>query len=299
MLKMIWALLACAPAMFTITYTVVLPLVVLREFVWALKFCTIVPIDTRDRITTKRYDIVMALFPHVGFLIGILLVGTGFGLLMLGFQLQPEITAILVLLVLTVVTGGLHVDGLADTADGVLGGSTKERRLEIMRDSRIGAFGAIAIVFDYLLRYGALTGIMGQDQFMVLTAASLCLMPTVGRWCQVLGAALCGYARQEEGVGKAFIDSVSWPSFVASAILPIALSVLLLGITGIWMLAAAVVGSLVVIFIVWWRIGGMTGDTLGAVNEVAEIVFLLSFFVFHSLGVQPPILTFVLRFVHL
>jgi cobalamin synthase len=65
------------------------------------------------------------------------------------------------------------------------------------------------------------------------------------------------------------------------------------------MLAAAVVGSLVVIFIVWWRIGGMTGDTLGAVNEVAEIFFLLSFFVFHSLGVQPPILTFVLRFVHL
>jgi adenosylcobinamide-GDP ribazoletransferase len=258
----------------------------MRELIWAIKFLTIVPIDTANRITTNRYNIIMAWFP---------LVGVGFGLIQAGFP--DPITICLVLLVLTLVTGALHVDGLADTADGVLGGATKERRLEIMRDSRIGTFGATAIVFDYLLRYGALLAIMQSSPFMLLTAAALGLMPVVGRWCQVLAAAMCRYARPEEGTGKAFVDSVSWPSALVSAIIPVGLSFLLLGLTGFWMFLAAVVVALVVIFIIWWRIGGMTGDTLGAVNEVAEIAFLLGFFVFVSGKTWSPLVNFVLQFV--
>ena len=269
----------------------------MRELIWALKFLTIIPIDRSNRFKSERYNLIMGLFPVIGFLIGIILVGIGFGLVQFGFRDQHTITVSLLLVLLTLLTGALHVDGLADTADGVLGGATPERRLEIMRDSRIGAFGAIAICLDYLLRFCALKEIMDVDQFLVLTAASLCLFPIVGRWCQVLGAALCKYARKDEGVGKAFLDSVSWPAFVFGGILPVALCGVLLGLTGILMLAAAVVASLIVIFIVWRRIGGMTGDTLGAVNEVAEIVFLLSFFVFYSTKMQAPLVNFVLRFV--
>jgi adenosylcobinamide-GDP ribazoletransferase len=224
----------------------------------------------------------------VGLVIGLLLTLTAFAAMQVPFS--EQITACLVLLVLTLVTGALHVDGLADTADGVLGGATKERRLEIMRDSRIGSFGAIAIVFDYLLRYCAITQIILTTNHMVILATILCIMPMVGRWGQVIAAALCKYARPEEGVGKAFVDSVSWPAVLVGAILPVGFSVLLLGATGILMLAMTVMVSLVVVFIVWWRIGGMTGDALGAVNEIAEIALLLAFFVCFRPTTSSPLL---------
>ncbi len=271
----------------------------MREFIWAVKFLTIVPIDTASKLATNRYNVIMSFFPLVGLLIGLLLAGVGFVLLQIGFRDNVSLVAGLLLLLLTLLTGALHVDGLADTADGVLGGATKERRLEIMRDSRIGAFGAIAVLFDYLLRYGALTGVMAQDQFMILTGTLLCLMPVVGRWCQVIGAALCPYARPEEGTGKAFIDSVSWPSLLFAGIAPVLFCAAALGWTGLGMLVSAVVASLLAVFIIRRRIGGMTGDTLGALNEIGEVVFLLAFFCFYSPGAKLPVVNFLLQFIKL
>ena len=260
----------------------------MRELIWAFKFLTIVPIDTAGKITTTRYNLVMTWFPIVGLAIGLLLTATAFVAIQLGFA-EP-LTACLILLVLTLITGALHVDGLADSADGVLGGATQERRLEIMRDSRIGSFGAIAIVFDYLLRFCAITQVLQTSNHMVVTAAILCIMPMTGRWCQAIAAALCRYARPDEGTGKAFLDSVSWPAVLVGAILPVGFSILLLGVTGILMLALAVAASLVVVFIIWRRIGGMTGDTLGAVNEIAEIALLLAFFVCFRPTTSSPLL---------
>jgi adenosylcobinamide-GDP ribazoletransferase len=238
-------------------------------------------------------------FPFIGLVIGVLLVGTGFACMQIGFRDHPNLLACLVLLVLTLVTGALHADGLADTADGVLGGATRERRLEIMRDSRIGSFGAIALILDYLLRFCAITQIVQIANHFILTATLLCLMPVVGRWSQVLGAGLCKYARPEEGIGKAFLDSVSWPVCFISAVIPLLLCVLTLGLTGLYMLVTVTVLCLLVVLYIWWRIGGMTGDTLGAVNEIAEVAFLLAFFCFYSPGMNFPALEFLLRFIKL
>lgn len=271
----------------------------MRELIWALKFLTVIPFDTTNKITTERYNVVMALFPVVGLIIGLVLTATCLLCSVVGFRDQFSITCCIVLLVLTLLTGALHVDGLADTVDGVLGGSTKTQRLEIMRDSRIGVFGTIAIILDYLLRFCALTEINRMDQFFILTCAALCLMPIIGRWCQSLGAAMCEYAREDEGTGKVFLDTVSWSAFFGGAVLPGALSVLMLGRTGLLMLIFTLIVTVVVILIIRHRIGGMTGDTLGAINEIAEVTFLVSFFCFYSPGAKLPIVDFALQFIKL
>jgi adenosylcobinamide-GDP ribazoletransferase len=173
-------------------------------------------------------------------------------------------------------TGALHTDGLGDTFDGLFCNKGKERMLEIMRDSRIGTNGAAAILVSVLVKVLLLTEVMGTTEGWTpfLAAAA---MPAVGKIGILTAAASCSYARPEGGLGKAFIEGIR----LRHLLMGMGFLVLLLGwffgpLGPIHMLLPIVTAALFTVF-VKGRIGGMTGDTLGAANEIAELTFLVFF----------------------
>ncbi|WP_347114167.1 adenosylcobinamide-GDP ribazoletransferase [Leclercia sp. S52] len=177
-------------------------------------------------------------------------------------------------LALVLLTGGFHLDGLADTCDGIFSARSRERMLEIMKDSRLGTFGGLALVFAILLKVLAVIGLAhlpAKEWFALLVCA-----PIAGRAALVLGMYGQRYAREGEGMGSLYIGQVSFRN-AALTLLGGALVVAL--IAGLHGLAAMLVTYVVIYGLVHYlrrRLGGHTGDTLGALAETAEIVFLLA-----------------------
>lgn len=240
-----------------------------RPFVFAWHFLTAIPLsrETHEPAATELAAS-MAWYPVVGILIGGGLVGTDW---VLGKIFAPEVVNALLILELILLTRGLHQDGLADTLDGLAGGRTPAERLQIMRDPRIGAIGATGLFLSLLLRYAALLALPTAMRLPAL----LC-MPALGRWAMVTVAWASPYARMEGGLAAPFLTHLTWGHLsVATSALLIALG-LMFGLRDALVILAA--GSALVVVV--WRtcriwFGGITGDTLGATNEVTEILFLL------------------------
>jgi adenosylcobinamide-GDP ribazoletransferase len=171
-----------------------------------------------------------------------------------------------VVIVLMAFSGCLHLDGLSDTADGVLSSRSRERMLEIMRDSHTGAMGVIAIVCVVLVKFAALASIPSG----LLWRAAL-LMPLAGRAAIVIHMVLLPYVRPE-GLGKVFCRRRPWWSAVVSVGLLAAVGWMVLNVRGLVAAAASVVVALVVGIYVYRKLGGTTGDTFGAVCELVEAV---------------------------
>ncbi len=242
---------------------------VLAGFALAWQFLTIIPLPSRWIAETlpSTFAIAIRWFPVVGFLLGL-------GLVLIDQALEqifaPLILNLILLSLYVVVTGGLHQDGLADTVDALAGGSTPEQRLEIFRDSHIGALGVTGLVLSLGLRYAGLMALPGGMREMVL----LC-MPAVGRWSLVMGIWKSVYPRAE-GLAASFIrNSSSVDSVVATLIVGVGLGVAFGPVSAVVVLS---VGYLLVRGYVWWiarKIGGITGDILGSINEGVEILFVL------------------------
>ena len=240
-----------------------------RPFIFAWHFLTTIPLSrAHHEPTAPELAASMAWYPVVGFLIGGGLVAADF-VLRLIFDGVVVNAFLIVLLVL--VTRGLHQDGLADTLDGLAGGRTPEKRLTIMRDPRIGAIGATGLFLSLILRYA---GLMALPHEVRLPA--LLYMPAVGRWTMVTLAWVSPYARVEGGLAAPFLTHLSWRHVAVSTV------VLAIGLAGGFGAAGAglILLAGVVAVLVSWRmcrkwLGGITGDTLGATNEVIEILFVL------------------------
>ncbi|MFH1594969.1 MAG: adenosylcobinamide-GDP ribazoletransferase [Pseudomonadota bacterium] len=205
-------------------------------------------------------------FPWVGALLGVVFWGVWAGLP----RFLPDPAAAGVLLCLTVwLTGGLHLDGLADTVDGLGGGHTVEERLAIMKDSRVGTFGVLALALVLVLKFSFFLSLAGKG-----TAAALILYPVVSRWGMVLLAYLSPYARPEGGLGQAMTTGVSARVLAGATVSAAALSAAAFGVRGPILLAAA--GLLVWLGSLYCRktLGGVTGDVLGAANEALEVLVL-------------------------
>jgi adenosylcobinamide-GDP ribazoletransferase len=176
------------------------------------------------------------------------------------------------------VSGALHLDGLADTADGFLSSRPRERILEIMRDSRVGPMGVLAIAGMLLLKVAAVASLAPPARF-----GTLLLLPLAGRTAPVLMMAALPYVR-EQGLGTAF----QRPRIVLAPLLALALlaaaGFLAVGTAGL-VAAAAAVGA-TALFALWCRakIGGYTGDTLGGACELAEVVPALVVLMFAQRG---------------
>jgi adenosylcobinamide-GDP ribazoletransferase len=215
----------------------------------------------------------MAIFPLVGLFLGALLVGADF---ILAPRLPRPVADLLLITLLSVVTGALHLDGLADVCDGLAARGSRERFLEVMKDSRIGAVGVVGLVLALLLKYQALLHIP-----LDYKREALLFFPLVARFSQVQLTVGAKKAR-EDGLGSAFIGTAGIWQFVTAGVITLAGAWLLLGLRGIYCCLAI---YLFTWGLKWWfhrKLGGITGDIIGCVSELNEILSLMIMLAFWS-----------------
>lgn len=232
----------------------------------ALTFLTVCPWPGSRLAEREQLAAAMAWFPLIGLLLGGLLGGGGWA----GSRwLPPAVVAAGLVLGLTWLTRALHLDGLADTLDGLGGGRTPEAALRIMKDHAIGAFGAAGLVLDLLAKYSLL-------QVLVAAGAwrEIVLFPVLGRWAQVWLAYLSPYARREGGLGEAMTTLTGGRTCAWASASGLVLAALLGRGAGLAALGAVALATWLVHFYCRRRLGGVTGDVIGAVNEVMEVLAL-------------------------
>lgn len=239
----------------------------MRRILVALGFLTIIPVKV-DRLTADEPGRSMVYFPLIGLFIGAILIFIARGT---SLFFPSLLNNLLILTLLVILTGALHLDGLADTLDGFYAGRTKEEILEIMRDSRTGVMGATGVVLVLLAKWASL-----YEMPLAIKDRALLLAPMLARWSMVLAAFTAPYAREGEGLGRPFAGKINLPVFWASSLFTLAASVVLGGMKGIFLLLLAGLVVIGLVEIMKRRIGGITGDTLGAVCELVEVVVLVT-----------------------
>lgn len=180
------------------------------------------------------------------------------------------VAGVLTLIVWVVLTGGLHLDGLADCCDGLLASTSVERRLEIMKDPHVGAFGVIGLILVLLLKAAALMSLTSVSSPGILLAASL------ARWC-ILPAALLPQARSS-GMGADFALGFRSSFILWGALIPLAIT-LLLGARGLVSTMSGLGAAVCVLWLARSRIGGVTGDVFGMIVEIVEVTVLVAFLI--------------------
>ncbi|MDD5641260.1 MAG: adenosylcobinamide-GDP ribazoletransferase [Syntrophales bacterium] len=252
-------------------------------FPLALTFLTVLPWRGLGQVGPKDLAHSLFWFPWVGLILGLGFWGAWSGLLSL---FPPAAAAALLLAVTVLATRGLHLDGLADTVDGLGGGSTPEKRLAIMKDSRLGAFGAVSLLLALILKFAFFLAWAEKG-----LGSALILFPVLSRWGMALLAYLSPYARPEGGLGQAMTTGVSGRMLLGATLSALGLALLIAGLSGLLLLAVAagVVWLLSIYF--QKRLGGITGDVLGAANEVLEILVLGGLLLF-PYGSAIPFLQF-------
>jgi len=231
-------------------------------FLAALQFLTRLPVSPGKDLPPDSLGKAAVFFPLVG-----LLVGTGGVALnhILSPYIGRNVLVIVILLYLVLITGGLHEDGLADAADGFGGGWQKEQILSIMRDSRIGSFGAIAIAFSLLTRYGCLESLGGRDFDRFLLAGQV-----LNRWTALPLGFFLRSARQENGQGSRVAERISLRSLALGTVLAAAIVGAALGWRSVWTASSVLAVTIISGIYFWRRIGGVTGDCMGAANQLIE-----------------------------
>lgn len=240
---------------------------IIRPFLFALQFLTRIPLAPSGAPSAADLRWATAFYSTVGLVIGV----SAAAVYRLSVSFLPaSVSVVLVLLFSVLLTGALHEDGLADCADAFAGAHDRDRVLEIMRDSRIGAFGALAIAFALLLKVTLLSS-LPEDQLV----QSLVIAPVLGRWL-VLPLTRFSRAARSNGLGSAFASHVEGPQIVIAAVPVLVVGIFLYG--GLFPIVAA--GPVIAVTLWGWycrrRIGGLTGDCLGAAIQFSEITTLLT-----------------------
>ena len=285
----------------------------MTPFFIALQFLTRLKIVNQTEWSVDDFGKSVVAFPYVGLIIGLILA------LLYGI-LSPFIPLVPLMLIIVVaeflITGGLHADGLMDTSDGLFSGRERERKLEIMKDSRIGSFGVVAFVFVTLLKWQLLTAIPAAE----FIPMALIMMPLMSRWSLVLSIRSYPYAR-EQGMGAAFANlapkHVITYNTISTFFMPIVILIigvilytLLYGayaifsiadvgyVVGLGVLVYATLGifqinivSMIITYIInrflnryiVKQLGGTTGDTYGFVVEVTEVLLLFVYIIILSI----------------
>jgi adenosylcobinamide-GDP ribazoletransferase len=236
----------------------------MKEFFGALGFLTVAPMPARWRGDASTLGRSIPFFSVVGLAIGLGAAGLDAGLTR---TLPSPVATVLVVITLIAVSGALHLDGLADTADGLFSSRSRERILEIMKDSRTGPMGVAAVVLVVALKLAAI-GTLPQD----LRFRTLVLMPLAGRSGMVASMTVLRYARPEGGLGSAFAARRPWGALVVSTSLLAAAGWWLCGWRGLVCGGVSLGIALALAAQSQRKIGGWTGDTLGATCEVVEII---------------------------
>lgn len=239
-------------------------------FLEALQFLTIFRLRKKISIDTKKLGSSTLYFPLIGALLGLALIISN---KLLGIIFPEPLLSLILVIGLIILSGALHLDGLADTCDALFSGKGKEEMLAIIHDSRKGTFGVLGIITIILFKVSLLS-LIPQG----IKNLGLFLMTVLSRYSMHLAITFFPYA-QSRGKAKIFFENKSLKIFSLSTLI----TLILLGITLRWI--SAIILLLVIIFTliisttIKIKIGGMTGDTLGALCELNEAVVLLSIFI--------------------
>jgi adenosylcobinamide-GDP ribazoletransferase len=240
----------------------------MRHFAIALSFLTLFRLPGSAQITVTPVDLARSLsyYPLVGFLLG----ACWFGAALLLHPLLPApVLAVLLTALMALMTRGLHLDGLADLADGAWGGYSRERRLEIMKDSSIGTFGATALILILILKVAALSTLVPARAWSMLLLA-----PALSRYAMVLASFKSTYARAEGGLGKAVCDHISTRQIRTATAAAVLICLIMAPFRGGFLFLILIACVLFLRFLTQRWLGGITGDVLGAINEITEAVLL-------------------------
>ncbi len=240
----------------------------IRSFLAALRFLTIIPVSWKSADDGKFFRASVIWFPLIGLFIG-------FSVAMLILLLSPclpgSVLAVFSILLLAGVSGFLHLDGLADSGDGLLSSRPKDIALSIMRDSRSGAMGVIVLIFLILAKFAVLSSLT-----MNTLIPTLILMPVAGRTAILLSMAVLPYAREGEGLGQLFYGTDRFTTAGTALLFFLLCSAIISMQLTFFILIALVFTVAVFSRYCFVKLGGATGDTLGAVCEISELTVALA-----------------------
>lgn len=238
----------------------------MRAFLTALKFLTVFPWPREFPTTQGAIGRSAPLFPVVGLCLGLVLVLVN---RLLDPHLDPGILSALLVTLLILMTRALHMDGLGDTFDGLGAKGDRETALKAMADSRTGIFGLLAVVVVIVFKLRAIEVLGdGRDQ-------ALLLAPVLGRWAMVILA--FGSESAREGMGRIMVDHVQGRHLLLATAFSLLLIIPLAGRTGLLIALSVVLLTLISSRVLHRRLGGVTGDTFGAVGELSETTALVIF----------------------
>jgi len=235
------------------------------------QYLTLMPPVVKGAFTRKELGRAVGYFPLVGLAIGVLLLGAE---TILSFALPQTITATLVLGLWILLTGAQHLDGFLDVMDGLFGGRTPEKRLQILQDERMGAFAFAGGAVLLLLKFTALASLDSLT-------TPLLLAPTLGRWAMTLAIPLFPYAGEDDR-GRAMKEHANWRQVEVGTIIAMLAAGFTWGWYGLILLPIALFAMMVVANAILERIPGLTEDVYGALCEFTEVVILLCFVVMQS-----------------
>ena len=240
----------------------------MKSFWLALQFLTLFRGPKNLQYTAQDFSGSLRWFFLIGLLIGS--IQWIFSVMALKYHCPVPLAAIFVLMIGILCTGGLHIDGVADTADGFGAGTDRESVLRIMKDDRIGVYGITAIFLNLFLKIIALFYVLNSKNLIVIMISPMLSRAFLTATCTILP-----YARKE-GTGKAFSEGSFIKHAFPSLLLSGAICCYLLRIPGLLIFAFVAGVSLFFSLYCYFKIKGFTGDTLGAQNEIAEITALLA-----------------------
>ncbi len=236
----------------------------LLGFIEAIGFLTIIPVPSFNQEKPSDTGRCLSFFPVIGLGIGAILLLIFW---LLSFLFASQVNFAIVIAAGVILTGAHHIDGLADTFDGMVAGKTRKQRLNIMSDNKVGAFGITALILVLLMKFASLNS-------NPLVVPALLLMPVMSRWMMVSAMFIMPAARQS-GMGFAFKQGATWGRFISATVFAAMIAVLVINLQGLVLLALLwIVVTLIALFF-RWRFGGLTGDNYGAINELAEVLTVL------------------------
>lgn len=266
----------------------------MKGFLLLLSFMTRIPMP-KIAYDEKKLGESMKYFPLIGIIMGLILLF--FSMIFVFILKNLTYTAILPIIIVVIIltdlitTGALHLDGLADTFDGIFSYRSKHKMLEIMKDSRLGSNGALALILYFLIKFVLLYSLIIENRGSAIYA--IITYPVIARLCSVISCASASYARGS-GMGKTFVDNTKLPEVVVAFIITFLFIIVMTFspfvlftnyLAPLYFIIKSIVIKFIIVLILGLfayafsklierKIGGITGDTLGALVEISSLVYL-------------------------
>ncbi|MDD5312483.1 MAG: adenosylcobinamide-GDP ribazoletransferase [Dehalococcoidia bacterium] len=247
------------------------------DIIRALRFLTIIPVPYLKDKYEANLGKALAYFPLIGLLLGSILAVLNYLLL---FILPSPVISILLIAALAILTGAHHIDGLVDTCDAMAAGKTREERLAIMSDKRVGTFGIVGACLLLLTKYVSLN--------FIISSSTLLVMPVLSRWTMASSIVIFPSAKPE-GMGFSAKKLATWRELTIATVTALVVAMVLVGILKGLILCA-------VLFLLMFgfgaflnrHFGGLTGDCYGAINEIGEVLSLILIIILTRSHLQIP-----------